>query len=339
MSVSLPYAVAQIHILDQLGFSKETSFDILGLSDVSPTTAVQRLPSNLLNDVFAEAAKTLNDPCIALRVGNGFRIANFETTGKIYSFCKDLNDVLDLNARYQPIAIDIAKISTIIEPDSSGKNRYFLDYSLYCDDQSQTSHLLKLVFGSYGTAFRWLTWSSAKELKAIYLELPPPSDNNLYEVLFNCPIYFNQPYNRIEFDESSMTEPLSTYDPVRKAQYVATLETLIDSQDVRTAFLNSLEHTIRQGLSLGRYSFPAIADSMNISETKLRQDMKANNLKYRDHLEDIRKKIFHEKFAAGLPFTEIALELGYNDQAAFSKAFKKWYDVTPTEYKAQHEQT
>ena len=335
MSVSRPYAMAQVDILDRLGFSKETAFDILGFSDISAVTSVQRLSSTLLNDVFVEAAKSLNDPYIALRVGNGFRIANFGTTGKIYSFCQDLNEVLKLNARYQPIAIDIAKISTIIEPDASGKNRYFLDYSLYCDDLSKTSHLLKLVFGAYGTAFRWLTWSSAKELKAVYLSVPAPDDSSFYKSVFQCPVHFNQPYNRIEFEESCMREPLSTHDPVRKAQYIATLESLIESDQAHKAFIESLEHTIRQGLSVGRYNFPAISDAMKMSEAKLRQDMKAYGIQYRDFLEEIRKMMFHEKFSAGLSFTKIALELGYNDQAAFSKAFKRWYNISPTEYKVR----
>ena len=132
-----------------------------------------------------------------------------------------------------------------------------------------------------------------------------------------------------------MKETLSTHDPVRKAQYVATLESLIESRSADTAFLSSLEHTVRQGLSIGRYNFPAIADAMGISEAKLRQDMKAHNIQYRDYLEDIRKNIFQELFLTDLPFTEISLELGYNDQAAFSKAFKKWYNMSPSEYKAQ----
>ena len=335
MSVSRPYAVAQTAILDDLGFPQQTSLDIMGIKDDSSVSSIQRIDSAHLNAVFEQASHVLNDPCIALRVGNGFRVANFETTGNIFSFCKDLNEIIKLNARYQPLAIDIAEISTVIETDPKGQKRFFLDYRLYCDVPGENTHLLKLVFGSYGTSFRWLTWGSAKELKAVYFSFPPPDDKSIYKTVFQCPVFFNQPYNRIEFEESCMSEPLSTHDPVRKAQYIATLESLIESNKAHKAFMESLEHTVRQGLSVGRYSFPAISDAMKISETKLRQDMKANDIQYRDYLEDIRKIMFHEKFAAGLSFTQIALELGYNDQAAFSKAFKKWYNISPTEYKAR----
>lgn len=333
MSVSLPYAVAQVEILDQLGFSKEKSLAIIGITDVANVKSTQRIASYLLNDIFTEASKDLDDPNLALRVGNGFRIANFKGTGKIYAYCENLTEVLKLNARYQPLAIDIAKISTLHETNDDGEKQAFLDFSLYDEDPSKTNHLLKHVFGAYGTALRWLTWSSAKELKAIYLQLATPDDRSLYQTIFQCPLHFNQPYNRIEFDLSAMDEPLSTSDPVRKAQYIATLESFIDSKQAHAAFIESLEQTVTQGLSIGRYSIAAVADAMKISETRLRQHMKTHDIKYRDYLEDTRKALFQERFSAGLSFSEIALELGYNDQAAFSKAFKKWYDMSPSEYK------
>ncbi|MEP6343962.1 MAG: AraC family transcriptional regulator ligand-binding domain-containing protein [Maricaulaceae bacterium] len=333
MSASLPYAVAQVEILDQLGFSKEKSLEIMGITDVADVKSTHRIASHLLNDVFSEASKDLDDASLALRVGNGFRIANFKGTGKVYSYCENLTEVLHLNARYQPLAIDIAKISTLHLTNDDGEKQVFLDFSLYDEDPSTTSQLLQHVFGAYGTALRWLTWSSAKELKGIYLQLDAPVDNSLYKTIFQCPVHFNQPYNRIEFDPSAMDEPLSTYDPVRKAQYISTLESFIDSKQAHSAFIESLQHTVRQGLSIGRYSIPAVADSMKISETRLRQHMKMHDIKYRDYLEDTRKALFQEAFSTGLNFTEIALELGYNDQAAFSKAFKKWYNMSPTEYK------
>jgi AraC-like DNA-binding protein len=34
----------------------------------------------------------------------------------------------------------------------------------------------------------------------------------------------------------------------------------------------------------------------------------------------------------GKPFTEIAQILGYNDQSAFTRAFKKWYGTVPSQY-------
>ena len=63
---------------------------------------------------------------------------------------------------------------------------------------------------------------------------------------------------------------------------------------------------------------------------------KNENIKYRDFLEEVRKDLFIEKHNSGMSFTQIALDLGYNDQAAFTKAFKRWHGMSPTAFKQQN---
>lgn len=336
MTVSLQYAVAQLIILEEFGFPKQKAMEILDIdADISPPSS-SRIAARKLNDVFSNAADHMDDPLIALRVGYGFRVGNFEDTGKVYSFCKNLTEVLKINALYQPLAVDIGHITTCVETDSStNEKRYFLDYAPYCSKLKDSEHILMLVFGAYGTAFRWLTWSSAKELKGVYLQLPPPKTNNLHRMIFQCPVYFDQPYNRIEFDEDSMTAPLSTHDPVRKAQYIATLDKLLSADKAQASFLTSLRTTVENNLSSGRSSMQSIAGALGITKSKLQQSLKEHDIKYRDYLDNIRKDLFAEKYRLGKPFIEIALELGYNDQAAFSKAFKRWHGVSPTEFTQQ----
>jgi len=38
--------------------------------------------------------------------------------------------------------------------------------------------------------------------------------------------------------------------------------------------------------------------------------------------------------AQDLSFTEIAQRLGFNDQSAFTRAFRKWYGTAPSNYRA-----
>lgn len=337
MTVSLPYAVSQILILDRFGFSKADSFAILDIKPDNYTNPLERLPIEAFNRLFAKAAKALNDPYIALKVGNQFRIGGFQETGKVYSFCKNLTEVLEFNARYQPIAVDIAKITSVTTTDSdTNKKRYFVDFEPYSSNEDVIEHVLSLVIGAYVTTFRWITWNSARDIQGVYLQLPKPEDDRLHKELFQCPVHFNQPFNRIEFHEDSMRDTISTHDPVRKAQCVAILEAILDSDAASASFKEALGATVRQGVQTGQYSLPLIADKLNISEGRLKKQLKNENIKYRDFLEEVRKDLFIEKHNSGMSFTQIALDLGYNDQAAFTKAFKRWHGMSPTAFKQQN---
>ncbi len=337
MTVSWPYAASQIKILESFGYSKTNAFEILGVDKAAtlPDPAL-RITAQKFNKVFDAAEAALNDPLIGLRVGYEFRISNFATTGNIYSYCQNLTEVLALNARYQPLAVKLGRISSVSEPDENGDEpRYYLDYDLYSNDFDSVRHVFGLIFGAYGTAFRWLTWSSAYDLKAVYLQHKAPDDMSLYERVFQCPVYFNQPYNRIEFFKESMTAMISTYDPVRKAQAVAKLDSLMNKQDAHDSFKRSLYVTIQDEMARGRTNLQSIADSFGLSEHKFRQKLKRTSIKYRAFLDHVRQDLCEQKFSEGLGYAQIAHDLGYNDQAAFTRAFKRWHGVTPGEFTAK----
>ena len=58
------------------------------------------------------------------------------------------------------------------------------------------------------------------------------------------------------------------------------------------------------------------------------------NLSFRDLLEEERKQRFRQLHASGESFAAIAQALAYNDQAAFNRAFKRWYNMSPSQYAA-----
>lgn len=339
MSMSWPYALAQILILDSFGFSKSESLKILGIGadqELNIDTSI-RIAARDFNKVFDAAEIKLNDPLIGFRTGYEFRISNYAKTGNIYSYCKDLTEVLILNARYQPIAVDIGRISTVVETDDANSlSRYFLDYNIYCDDFHTIRHVFGLIFGAYGTAFRWLTWSSAYELKGVYFKQDKPDDTALFEKIYQCPVYFNQAYNRIEFFEDSMTAKLSTYDPVRKAQDMAKLDGLMARKEARDSFKKSLYFTIKQEIARGQTAFSSIAVSLGLPANRLRQKLKDTDIKYRFALDEVRQDLFKQKHVEGLGLSQIAQELAYNDQAAFNRAFKRWYGMSPGQFMAKN---
>jgi len=238
-----------------------------------------------------------------------------------------------LNRRYQPLAVDIGKISTVIEPDeATGQMRYFLNYDLYCEDFHSVRHVFNLVFAAYATAFRWLTWSSAYELKAVYFQQGPSVDEALYDKIFQCPVFFNQAYNRFEFLEESMNAQLSTYDPVRKAQMMAQLDDYMASQDAQDSFKRSLRVTIEQAIARGVSNQAYIQQCLGLSDSQFRRKLKQADIKYRPFLDRVRQDLFAQKFTQGLSLAQIAQELCYNDQAAFNRAFKRWHGVSPSHF-------
>ncbi len=69
---------------------------------------------------------------------------------------------------------------------------------------------------------------------------------------------------------------------------------------------------------------------------KLQRALKIQGTTYRDILENVRKKEALRMLDAGnVNLTDIALQLGYAELSIFSRNFKSWFGIPPTELKAK----
>ena len=89
-------------------------------------------------------------------------------------------------------------------------------------------------------------------------------------------------------------------------------------------------------MAAGQVSSSIVASRLELSERQFRETMKENDLKYSQLLESERQLLFQHLYDKGESFSVISHELCYNDQAAFNRAFKRWYGVSPSQYVASH---
>ena len=339
-TLSWEYLRTQIRILSKFDVPEAASLEILGLDPSGPMPRPSaRISADQVLKVFNAAEAALNDPNIGLKVGNHFRVSGFGDTGGIFTHCENMRDVCDHNARYQPLAIDMARIWFSDDKDpQTGEKVYAHNYALYdhggAADPDSYKHLIDLVFGAYGTAFRWLSWGSAKELQGINFQYARPRDADIYQTIFNCPVHFGQSHNALILDEDVALATISTFDPVKRAQMVARLDAILNAAIASESFASALSSTIRNQITLGRITRPLVISAMGLSQSRFAEALTSAGLSYKSEVNRVRKQMIEELLMTDKSFTEIAQTLGYNDQAAFNKAFTRLYGTSPTAFRA-----
>ena len=335
--MSARYLDAQLGTLADMGFARDRALQIVGLDESRLAERRTRIGIDAVARLYDIAATELSNPLLGLEVGNGFRVAAFQKSGRIYAFCRDLVEVVETNARYQRVAIDAGVIRHVEEPQEDGSLRDYLEFAPRYADADAYRHITELVFGSYGTAFRWLSWGSGEGIASVQLRhAAPPGNLSLYDTVFGCPVAFGAPHNRLEFMPGISREPLATADPERLALMSERLEQLMRARGLAdgpgASLSAALEAAIRTCLRNGAVSLPCAADVLERSERALRADLKREGLRFRDALDAVRRKRFHEMRDMGASLAETAQALAYNDQAAFNRAFRRWYGVAPGRY-------
>jgi AraC-like DNA-binding protein len=78
-----------------------------------------------------------------------------------------------------------------------------------------------------------------------------------------------------------------------------------------------------------------VAHALNLSERSLRRKLEQEGLSFRGLLDEARKVRALELMAGdGNLLTDIALQTGFSDVRAFSRAFKRWTGRPPSSLRA-----
>lgn len=81
-----------------------------------------------------------------------------------------------------------------------------------------------------------------------------------------------------------------------------------------------------------------LADFFNYSERHIQRIIKSTTkLSFTENIQKIKMNYAAELLVQeNIPVTEIALQQGYSDASNFRHVFKKYYGITPIEYRKQH---
>ncbi len=329
MTLSHRYLKANLKILDSLGYPKAMALESLGISESVLNVSEERLAIDRFVGCINAAADYLSNPDIALRIGHKFRVGSFGQTGGLYSYCKSLGEVVRLNNRYQKLAIDAGSVESI----QAKSGRYRMFFRPHYQDMEKYRPITDLIMASYMTTYSWLTWGSGEGVLATYLPYPRPTDTSVHNEIFQSDLYFGSEDTFMEFSEVAAAEVITTHNPERLTQATVKLDKLLGRQMEAQAFEDAVEAAIRGALSSGQISSHVVAERMGMSWSALRLRLNASDEGIRPRLDRIRKSIFIEEYQAGKSFAQISMSLAYNDQPAMNRAFKRWFGMTPSQWR------
>ncbi len=331
MTLSYRYLEANLNILDKLGFPRERALDFLGLDEAHLTSPMERLDIDPFVACINAAADFTSDPNIALRLGHKFRVGTFGQTGNLYGSCENLREVILMNDRYQKVAIDAGRVEYI----ESSSGEHHMRFHHYYSDMKTYRPITDIIMASYVTTYRWLTWGCGDDIISARLPYARPHDISDHQEVFQSDLKFDSPYACLEFSETAMTQNITTHDPERLTRAQIKLDRILGLQMAFRAFEKAVEAAIRGALESGEISSHIVADRMGVSWSALRSQLNESGVGIRPRVERIRKSIFIEQYEAGQSFSQIAMSLAYNDQAAMNRAFRRWFDMTPSEWEKQ----
>jgi len=99
-------------------------------------------------------------------------------------------------------------------------------------------------------------------------------------------------------------------------------------------FVDGVREMVARRLVAGRPPIWTVARGLAMSVRTLQRRLAEKGWSYSELVDDVRGVMARRRVAhPRVPFGEVASDLGFAEQASFTRAFRRWTGLTPREYR------
>lgn len=328
-TTSSSWALGIVQALEMGGVDCRRLFPELGLDYDALSDLDARFPQDGMTRLWLRAVELSGNPAIGLNMAKVVRPASFHVVGYALMSSRTLNEGFARLVRYQRIIAEGADLS--FRPTPEG---YELRLAIHGDRLPPARQSAEASM-AYCLAFcRWMTGRAINPLE-IRFQGPAPADVEPYRQVFQAPLRFGAEHYALRFSRADMDTPLPTAN-----ESLAQLHDRFAGEYLARFTGSRVTHLARQVLCRllpqGEPKREVVASALHLSQRTLQRRLQEEGTSFQQLLDDTRRELAEQYLAQpNLTLLEIAYLLGFADPSNFFRAFRRWFDATPGEYRAR----
>lgn len=328
-TVSAGYVRAIYNAAISVGIDPSRLSEILGDDLKSMEIGTRRYAAEVLLELFELASGHLNNRAIGVIFGSQIRPERRLDVIYATSFCQNLGRAIELNIHYQPIIQTVWQ--TDLEVDGNeGRCKMSSDIA----DRPGLNIFKETIFTSYASIGGWLVWAKRLPIKKVCFRHQAPKDIQPYLDVFGEKVEFSANEDVLIFEAATLELPI----PSRNAEILERLKINLDqklaSVDAPQNIVADIKAVINTQMASGAISINMVCEKIGMKERTLRRKLDENGTSFSALLAMVRREAaIIYMMDKTMALAEIAQAVGFNDQSAFSRAFKDWLGMTPKAYR------
>lgn len=313
--------------MQDMGVDVASIYRKCGITAAHLTDTQLRTPHDA-NVVFWNAAEEVTqDPHVGLHFGENMPVFKGQVLEYLFLSSPTFGEGLKRALNYQRLLSDAASGHMEI-----GETEACLVAETTSESVRNLRHFNECAAVILCKFFEYVTEGQFKPLRVEFL-YEQPADTVEHERIFNCPVSFNKSSNRIYFDASVLdrtslhaeSELLKLHEQLAD-EHVAKLE----RQDV----VILVSKIIGELLETGTVNLEVVAERMDIKPRNLRSRLNEADTNFNQLLSDYRCNLAKRLLVCtDESIDEIVYLTGFSEPSTFYRAFKRWTEMTPIEYR------
>lgn len=308
------------------------------------TDAIRRqflLRESLLNTPFArisiprfmrlgESLITLSgQPDLGLKTGLNARLHHLGQTGFAALTAPSIIEALNCICRFEPLnSQNIRGHSTVT---TSEQETRFNFYSI-----SPYNRFNRFVVDmALASSIQFVNELANKTLapKRINIEFPAPRYVDRYQQHLPIAVAFSSQENSVTYDTQSLRQACAFSNPLSHLEQVQTLHQQLAAQLKHQTLTEQVMKEIGPLLTKQQPTMEQVAHNIGVPPWTLRRRLAEQQTTFKQLLDDTRKSLAQMYLTEpNYRFEHIAYLIGFKNSTAFYRAFKRWFNMTPTQY-------
>lgn len=312
-SVTVHYTQAILQAAERLALPLPAELRALGGEARIPLAR-----QDALWEAFCAAAQ---DPLIGLRLGCALQVGHLDMVGALLMSCETVGEALEALLEYYPIVGEGGEFSLQRAP---GQVR--LVYQPHY--QVRREERVEAVLASLLQMTRWI---AGNQLGPLQLSFSHRARGEIasYAGLLGCPLQFEVADNALLFAESDLQVPLIQANALMREHLRGLADSLLERLGTQSLAVR-VQQLLRQHPRWGK---ERVAEQLALSGRHLNRKLAEEGTSFKLLRDQVLYQMAEQLLRESPRLSEVAERLGFSDESAFAKAFRRWSSMTPGQFR------
>lgn len=281
--------------------------------------------------LFEHVLVALREPALPILLARQLHVEDFHLMGYAIMTASSGRESVERAIRYMPFITNSTRW-TLVHDKVGVRVRFTRDLPLSLGHRAAN----EMALADFLQCSRQTSHLDLCPL-SVSFQHPAPSTIEAHQRFFRCPLEFGAPHNEITISHDFLAHTPSHANPGLSRYFREQMEHFLDNAHSDRGICTQVRRVIEERLPSGEPYMTDVARSLGTTERTLRRRLRSEGVRFAELLTEVRRdKACSLLTAPAIPLAEIAYILGFSHVNAFSRAFKRWTDRTPSEYRRSY---
>lgn len=321
---------ALVTACERLGIDTAALLRAVGIPRQTLEDPDARLKNHEAGALWAKAYELSGDPVLSLHAAEACPLGAYKVIDFMGASARTVGEAFRCAARYFPLVNTAVRLPidesgdpvTFDVEGEGGPGGVSRAYAEYC-----LAVFVLHVRAATGVAF---------PVRRVAFSHRRPPDVGEHERVFGCPVRFEADHNRLVIDRAAWETPANGAHPGVLAVLKEHAELLLEKLPRGPDLVERTRRAIGGRLRGGESTLESVARELGMSERSLQRHLRELGYTFNALADEVRAataRLYLEQ--PDMALAEIGHLLGFADQSAFNRAFKRWTGCTPRQARVQ----